>query len=77
MQKTIKAYELLINLNLTYTNGVRVEVADPNNPGPFLGYPESLTAIANLLDEGKTDLTGSEIPSVSLMDFRWQRTVLL
>lgn len=59
--KTIKAYELLLNLNLTYTNGVRVDVADPNNPGPFLGYPESLTAIANLLDEGKTDLTGSEI----------------
>jgi hypothetical protein len=59
--KTIKAYELLLNLNLTYTNGVRIDVADPDNPGPFLGYDESLTAIAGLLDEGKTDLTGSEI----------------
>ena len=34
--KTLKAYELLLNLNLTYTNGIRVDVADPNNLGPIL-----------------------------------------
>lgn len=60
--KTIKAYQLLLNLNLTYTNGIRVQVEDPDNLGPILGYPESLTAIANLLDEAKTDLTGADIP---------------
>lgn len=59
--KTIKAYELLLNLNMTYTNGIRVDVNDPDNPGPFLGYPESLTAIWNLLNEAKTDLQGSVI----------------
>lgn len=59
--KTIKAYQLLLNLNLTYTNGVRVDVADPDNPGPFLEYNESLAAIAALLDEGKTDLTGADV----------------
>ncbi|WP_315820472.1 hypothetical protein [Paraflavitalea speifideaquila] len=59
--KTIKAYQLLLNLNLTYTNGVRVDVVDPENRGPFLGYPESLQAIAGLLDEAKTDLTGANI----------------
>jgi starch-binding outer membrane protein, SusD/RagB family len=59
--KTIKAHELLLNLNLTYTNGIRVDVADPDNPGPFLGYNESLTAIWNLLNEAKTDLQGAEI----------------
>jgi hypothetical protein len=59
--KTIKAYELLLNLNLTYSNGIRVEVANPNNLGPILGYTESITAIAALLDAGKTDLTGSTI----------------
>ncbi len=60
--KTIKAYQLLLNLNLTYTNGIRVQVEDPDNLGPILGYPESLTAIAALLDEAKTDLTGADIP---------------
>ncbi|MBO9634664.1 MAG: RagB/SusD family nutrient uptake outer membrane protein [Chitinophagaceae bacterium] len=59
--KTIKAYELLLNLNLTYTNGIRVDVNDPDHPGPFLGYPESLTAIWNLLNEAKTDLQGAVI----------------
>lgn len=59
--KTLKAYELLMNLNLTYTNGVRVDVADPDNLGPILTYDESITAIAALLDEAKADLAGSTI----------------
>lgn len=59
--KTLKAYHLLLNLNLTYTNGVRIEVDDPDNLGPVVGYPESLTAIAALLDEAKADFTGSAI----------------
>lgn len=59
--KTMKAYHLLLNLNLTYTNGVRIEVNDPDNLGPVVGYPESLTAIAALLDEAKADFTGSTI----------------
>lgn len=57
--KTIKAYELLLNLNLTYNNGIRVQVDDPDKPGPVIGYVESLTAIAALLDEAKSDLTGA------------------
>ena len=59
--KTIKAYDLLMNLNLTYTNGIRVDVSDPNNLGPILGYDESIAAIASLLDEGKTDLSGASV----------------
>ena len=59
--KTLKAYELLMNLNLTYTNGVRVDVADPDNLGPILTYDESIAAIAALLDEAKADLTGSTV----------------
>jgi starch-binding outer membrane protein, SusD/RagB family len=59
--KTLKAYELLLNLNLTFSNGIRVSVADPVNPGPILTYDESLTAIATLLDEARTDLTGATI----------------
>ncbi|MFV8225577.1 RagB/SusD family nutrient uptake outer membrane protein [Christiangramia aquimixticola] len=54
--KTLKAYELLLNLNLTYQNGIRVDVADQNNLGPFLGYNESLAALRSLLDEAAQDL---------------------
>ena len=59
--RTVIAYELLLNLNMTYTNGIRTDVKDPDHLGPFKGYPESLTDIANLLDQAKTDLTGSEV----------------
>ena len=59
--KTLKAYELLMNLNLTYNNGIRVDVADPNKLGPILSYDASIAAIAALLDEAKTDLTGATI----------------
>jgi hypothetical protein len=59
--KTIKAYQLLLNLNLTYTNGIRIQVEDPENLGPIVGYNESLTAIAALLDEAKSDFNGASI----------------
>ncbi|MFV8280449.1 RagB/SusD family nutrient uptake outer membrane protein [Christiangramia marina] len=54
--KTVKAHELLLNLNLTYQNGVRVEASDENNLGSFLGYDAALTAIRALLDEAAGDL---------------------
>lgn len=59
--KTIMAYQLLLALNMQYTNGIRTDVRDPNNLGPIKGYPESLTDIANMLNEGLTDLNGAEI----------------
>jgi starch-binding outer membrane protein, SusD/RagB family len=59
--KTLKAYELLLNLNLTYTNGIRVDVADPNNLGPILNYDASIAAIASLLNEAKADLSGATV----------------
>jgi starch-binding outer membrane protein, SusD/RagB family len=59
--KTIKAYQLLLVLNLTNANGVRVEVADPDKLGVVAGYDESLAAIVSLLDEGKADLSTSQI----------------
>jgi len=34
--KTVQAHELLMNFNLLYTNGIRVDVADPDHLGPFL-----------------------------------------
>lgn len=59
--KTIKAYQLLLNLNLTYNNGIRVDVNDPENLGGFLSKDESLNAIAALLEEAKTSLSASDV----------------
>ena len=57
--KTIQAYELLLAFNLEYGNGIRVDVADPSNLGPFLSQEESINAIQDLLNAANTDLKGS------------------
>ncbi len=54
--KTIQAYELLLNLNLTFQGGIRADISDPENLGPFLSYTASLDAIEALLISGATDL---------------------
>jgi starch-binding outer membrane protein, SusD/RagB family len=61
---TIKAYELLLLLNLTNTNGIRVEVSDPDNLGPIVDKLNALTAIATLLENGATQLDagGTTLP---------------
>ncbi|MBS1934583.1 MAG: RagB/SusD family nutrient uptake outer membrane protein [Bacteroidetes bacterium] len=59
--RTIKAYQLLMCLNQTDSNGIRIDVSDPNNLGPIVGYDDALTAIASLLDSAKTDLSGADI----------------
>ncbi len=62
--KTIQAYELLLNLNLTYKGGIRVDVSDPKKLGSFLNYTESLKAIQDLLNSGANDLSkaGAKFP---------------
>jgi hypothetical protein len=59
--KTIEAYQLLMNLNLTYNNGIRIDVANPDNLGPIVDYNAALASISSLLDDGKNDLSGSEV----------------
>lgn len=59
--KTIMAYQLLLNLNLTDSNGIRVDVSDPNNPGPIVDYNTGLSDISSLLDQGMSDLSGSDV----------------
>lgn len=66
--RTIKAYQLLMNLNLTDSNGVRVDVANPDKLGPMLNKTDALTAIAALLDSAKDDL-GSATISFTLAGF--------
>ncbi|WP_207513976.1 RagB/SusD family nutrient uptake outer membrane protein [Longitalea luteola] len=59
--KTMQAHELLMVLNMQYENGIRVDVADPDNLGPFLSKDESLNAIQNLLNEANIDLKGNTV----------------
>lgn len=64
---TIKAYQLLMVWVQQYDNGIRVDVADPDNLGPFVGegdHKAALREIAALLDEGHGQLTsgGAEFP---------------
>ena len=59
--RTIEAYQLLLNLNLTYTNGIRVNVANPDNLGHFVTYDAGLAAIAALLDSANTDLSNATV----------------
>src|SRR5664279_3252493 len=59
--RTIKAYQLLMNLNLTDSNGIRIDVNDPDHLGPFVNYTNALAAIASLLDSAKTDFSSASI----------------
>jgi len=54
--KTIQAYEYHLALNLQGTNGIRFDVTDPDNLGPFFEYDDALSAIADLLDDAATHL---------------------
>ncbi len=62
--KTFQAYELHLALNLQYTNGIRIDVADPDNLGPFVEYQPALAAIQALLQEaaGNLQAAGATFP---------------
>jgi hypothetical protein len=62
--RMIKAYQLLLILNLTDSNGIRVDVGDPDHLGPIVGHDDALTAIASLLDSSKNDLSNAVIPYI-------------
>ncbi|WP_281987669.1 RagB/SusD family nutrient uptake outer membrane protein [Aquimarina aggregata] len=54
---TIKAHELLMVLNQQFQNGIRLDVNDPNNLGPFVSYDAALTAIFEMLTDAATELS--------------------
>ncbi|GMQ29429.1 RagB/SusD family nutrient uptake outer membrane protein [Algoriphagus confluentis] len=57
--KTIQGYQFMIPANFVYENGIRVDVRDPLNPGPFVPYAQALDAIKAILDEGDADLAAA------------------
>lgn len=50
--KTIQGYQFMIPANFVYENGIRTDVKDPLNPGPFVSYEQALESIKSILDEG-------------------------
>ena len=59
--QTIKAYQLLLNLNLTDTNGVRLDVANADALGQIYSIPQALDSIAFYLDQGNQALSNAAI----------------
>ena len=57
---TFKGLALMDVLNLLNSNGIRVDVKDPDNLGPYLSKAESLAAIQGFLDQGFSQLQGAE-----------------
>ena len=53
---TIIAFELLHILNMQGKNGIRTALSNYLNPGPFVSYDASLTAIKNKLDTASAQL---------------------
>lgn len=49
----------MLNLNLTYQNGIRVDVDDSSNLGPFLSYTDALDAIRDILEEAASNLSAA------------------
>ena len=57
--QTLKAYALMMVANRSYENGIRTDVADPNNPGPFRTYQDALSDIQDILADGYTNLNNA------------------
>lgn len=57
--KTIQGFQFMIPANFVYENGIRIDVVDPLNPGPFVPYAQALDAIKTILDEGNTELVAA------------------
>ncbi len=62
--KTIKAFQLMWPWLQQWNNGIRVDVAEPLNPGPTLERAAALAEIRAIIDDGYSDLqaAGSSLP---------------
>ncbi|WP_375579492.1 RagB/SusD family nutrient uptake outer membrane protein [Marivirga tractuosa] len=57
---TVIALQELRVLNMLDENGIRIDVADPDNLGPFVGKEAALTHIADLLNTANTQLGNAD-----------------
>lgn len=60
--KTVIGYQLLLNINMTDSNGARIPVPNGATLGPVITDPGVvMDSVLKFLDEGKADLTGAEV----------------
>lgn len=59
--RTIIAYQLLLALNQTDSNGIRLDVSNPDALGPIVPLAQALTGIQSILDSGKNDLSTASV----------------
>lgn len=60
--KTLIGYQLLLNINMTDSNGARIPVPNGAALGPVVTDPgKVMDTVLQFLEDGKTDLTGSEV----------------
>jgi hypothetical protein len=57
--KTIQGYQYMIAAMGQYQNGIRMDVSNELEPGPFVTYTEALTQIQKTLDEGNQSLASA------------------
>ncbi len=64
LANTVKGFQLIWPLMQQWDNGIRIDVADPLNPGPRVSRAEALDAIRAILETGSNDLkaAGSSLP---------------
>ena len=64
LANTFKGLAYLYQLNVQFTNGVRLNVEDPLKPSKFATYDESLIGIKKFLDDGaaQLDAAGASFP---------------
>ncbi|MTI39032.1 RagB/SusD family nutrient uptake outer membrane protein, partial [Fulvivirga lutimaris] len=57
---TLLAHQFLMLINAQNENGIRIDVADPDNLGPIVNKSAAFTRIQALLDEAETQLAGAD-----------------
>jgi len=55
--KMIQGFQFMIPANFVYQNGIRIDVKDPLNPGPFVGYEAAMDHVKSLLDQADQELS--------------------
>lgn len=65
---TIEGYQLLWPLLQQGSNGIRVDVEEPLNPGPILEFGPALAAIRQIIEEGGNNLNGNAEISFNLTE---------
>ena len=58
--ETVKGHQLLYPLLQQFQNGIRIDVEDPNRPGPIVDYSTAISAIQSVLDDGFSDLQAAD-----------------